>query len=293
MKVLNFGSLNIDYVYEVSDIVAPGETIKAFSRSVFVGGKGLNQSVAMARAGVDVVHAGCIGEEGDILLRTLEQENIDTSFIRIAEGQGGHTIIQVDKNGQNSIIVFGGANHKITKEHIDTVFQEFTGDDLLVLQNEINNLSYIMEKAASIGMKIVLNPSPYNDDIGRLPLAMVSYFVVNEIEGMELFRADSIEEIMPAALSKYPGAKIVLTLGENGAWYSGGGDSIFQPVFSVKALDTTAAGDCFLGYFVQGLAEGLPVEQTLKNAAFASAISVSRKGAAPSIPRMEELADMI
>jgi len=289
MNVLNFGSLNVDYVYGVSHIAKPGETIKALSRNIFAGGKGLNQSVSMSRAGVDVFHAGCVGNESTLLLRTLQEENIDTEFVLALNADSGHTIIQVEDGGQNCIIVNGGANQKIPKSHVDIVIRRFAKNDLLVLQNEISNLAYIMEKAYTTGMQIIFNPSPYIDDIKKLPLYTVSYFVVNEDEGLKLFDAEVIEDIIPNASQQYPGCRVLLTMGENGAMYYENGAIIRQPAYTVKSVDSVAAGDTFLGYFVHGLTRDLPIDKTLDNAAIAAAITVTRHGAAMSIPRMEEL----
>jgi ribokinase len=160
MKVLNFGSLNIDYVYDVGRFVRASETIAAMDRHIFCGGKGLNQSIAMAKAGVPVYHAGCVGEGGDILVSALTEAGVDAGYVLRTEGPVGHTVIQVDKDGQNCIIVYGGTNRRIPREHIDRVLADFTAGDLLVLQNEINDLAYIMGCATGKGMEIVFNPSP-------------------------------------------------------------------------------------------------------------------------------------
>jgi len=267
----------------------PGETIKAHSRNIFAGGKGLNQSIAMARAGVEVYHAGCVGDERALLVRTLQVENIDTEHILSVCGDSGHTVIQVEKSGQNSIIFYAGANHKLTKCHIEKVINQFSRDDFIILQNEINHIGYIMEQAYIAGMKIVFNPSPYVDEIKNLPLRTVSYFVVNEIEGKKLFNAKTIEEIIPNALLLYPKSSFLVTLGEKGSMYYDNGTVYLQAAYKTDNVDTTAAGDTFLGYFIHGLTNGLSIKQTLDNAAVASAIAVSRHGAALSIPKMKEL----
>ena len=125
MKVLNFGSLNVDYVYSVDHMVKEGETLSCQGMNIFSGGKGLNQSIALAKAGVNVYHAGLIGEDGGILLDSLKANGVHTEFVRNLPGKGGHTMIQVDKNGQNSILVYGGTNRKFTKEFIDEVLENF------------------------------------------------------------------------------------------------------------------------------------------------------------------------
>lgn len=147
MKVLNYGSLNIDYVYSVDHIAQIGETILSDSLKTFCGGKGLNQSIALAKAGVAVNHAGLIGEDGDILLDICKEYGVDTTYIKKVPAQGGHTIIQVDKEGRNNIILYGGTNQMQSREYIDKVLSDFTAGDYLLLQNEINQLDYIIDKA--------------------------------------------------------------------------------------------------------------------------------------------------
>ena len=145
MKVLNFGSLNLDYVYSVDHMVAPGETLASSGMNTFCGGKGLNQSIALAKAGVDVYHAGMIGEEGDILLKACKEGGVNADYIKSIPGKSGHTIIQVDKNGQNCILLYGGANRSITKEYVDEVLAHFEKGDILLLQKAIYMLDYIID----------------------------------------------------------------------------------------------------------------------------------------------------
>jgi len=289
MKVLNFGSLNVDYVYDVDHFVMPGETITAYGRNIFAGGKGLNQSVALAKAGVEVYHAGSIGADGDILTETLDMAGVDTSFIYKQDAPGGHTVIQVDKNGQNCIIFYGGTNMMISRGHIDKVLASFDEGDILVLQNEINELGYIIDKAYGKGMKIALNPSPCNEAVTELPLEKISWFIINEIEGATIAGTESIDDMIPEIARKYPDAKILLTLGDMGAKYYDGHNTYEQGIFPVKAVDTTAAGDTTLGYFISGVASGLEAGEILRRAAKASSMAVSKKGASGSIPTLEEV----
>jgi len=148
MKILNFGSLNIDYTYQVEHFVRAGETLSSDSLQIFSGGKGLNQSIALSRAGADVWHAGAVGkEDGEFLLRQLEEAGVHTEFIAHTEGKTGHAIIQKDPTGQNCILLYGGANQEITRQMADRVLESFEEGDFLILQNEISEIGYIMEKA--------------------------------------------------------------------------------------------------------------------------------------------------
>ena len=147
MKVLNYGSLNVDYVYSVDHIIVGGETQHSSKLEVFSGGKGLNQSIALAKAGVPVYHAGIVGSDGDILLDACKEAGVNTKYIRRLPVKGGHTMIQVDKNAQNCIILYGGTNQMQTREFVDEVLADFGEGDYLLLQNEINMLDYIIDQA--------------------------------------------------------------------------------------------------------------------------------------------------
>ncbi len=305
MKILNFGSLNIDYVYRVAHILQPGETLKAGEMEVFPGGKGLNQSIAAARAGAEVYHAGMVGaEDGGFLLDVCRENHVNTDYIRTAEGKSGHTIIQVDDNAQNSILLYGGGNRKITEDFIREVLAGFGKGDILVLQNEINLLDVVIDMAYEKGMKIVLNPSPFDEGLDGCDLSKVSVFLVNEIEagllaggngedregsGKGCENGEDGANLVDKILKKYPEAQAVVTMGAQGAFYGQGSFRHFQRSFPVKAVDTTAAGDTFTGYFVYGMTKGEAIEVIMERAAMAAAVAVSRKGAVPSIPKREEI----
>lgn len=289
MRVLNFGSLNVDYVYQVDSILIPGETQASTDRNIFCGGKGLNQSIALAKAGVSVYHAGMIGEGGEILLRACQENRVRTDYIRTTEGPCGHTIIQVDKNGQNCILLYGGANRRITREFADEVLSHFEKGDILLLQNEISEMAYIIDKAYEREMKIILNPSPFNDSLSQCDLGKVSVFLVNEIEGGQITGEAAPDNILEKMKSLYPKASVVLTLGSDGSVYQDETGIYRQEIFKVKTVDTTAAGDTFTGYFIASMIDGMSVQDGLRMAARASSIAVSRPGAAPSIPSRKEV----
>lgn len=289
MKVLNFGSMNVDYVYQVDHILIPGETLASKERNVFCGGKGLNQSIALAKAGIPVYHAGLVGDGGDALLDACCENGVNTEFVHRVEGPCGHTMIQVDKNGQNCILLFGGSNRCITKAFVDEVLDAFDKGDLLLLQNEVNELDYIINRAYEKEMMIVLNPSPYDDALDSCDLSKVSLFLVNEIEGFQITGEKDPKKILKKMKEKYPKAAIVLTLGGDGSVYQDKTGTYWQEIYKVKAVDTTAAGDTFTGYFLSSIIEGLPVQEGLRLAAKASAIAVSRQGATASIPLREEV----
>jgi ribokinase len=288
-KVLNFGSLNLDYVYQVEHILQPGETLSSNGMQMFCGGKGLNQSVALAKAGILPYHAGVVGEDGNILINFLKKNRVDANYIEQTAGKSGHTIIQVDNHALNCILVHSGTNRCQTRSHIDTVLNNFCAGDYLMLQNEINELGYIIDKAYSKGMKIILNPSPFDDYLKQCDMKKISIFIMNEVEGEALTGCSEPQEIIKIMQTNYPEAEVLLTLGDKGAYYAKNNDICFQEIYPVKAVDTTAAGDTFTGYFVAGLIEKLPIKVNMQRSAKAASIAVSREGAAQSIPALEEV----
>lgn len=289
MKVLNFGSLNYDYTYQVSHMVKPGETLASAGLSIHCGGKGLNQSIALRRAGVPVSHAGMVGEDGALLLDTCRREGIDTSLIRSCGGKSGHAIIQVTPKGENCILLYGGANRKNTQAYIESVLSGYGAGDFLLLQNEINMLPEVMRAAAKRGMVIAFNPSPCDLAVRECDLSQVSCLLINETEGEQLCGEKEPDKVAEKLLARYPESSIVLTLGAKGVLYRSASESLRVPSFPVKAVDTTGAGDTFTGYYLAGILQGLPQKDALTKACMAAALAVTREGASESIPTAGEV----
>lgn len=289
MRILNFGSLNLDYVYYVDHILNEGETISSSRMEMFCGGKGLNQSIALARAGVSIYHAGIIGDNGQILIDVCNTNKIDTTYIKQIAGESGHTIIQIDKNGQNGILLFGGSNIQQSKEYIDEVLSHFDKGDMILLQNEINLLDYIIDSAFEHGLQIAFNPSPFDDKIMLCDLSHISYLFLNEIEGEQITGTNIPDKIIQSLHKVFPKTKIILTLGKNGVIYCDENEIYKQGIFPLSVVDTTAAGDTFTGYFLSSIILQKEIEEALQIATMASAITVSRMGASASIPQMKEV----
>ena len=292
MKILNFGSCNIDYVYSLEHIVVPGETLSASKREVFPGGKGLNQSVAAARAGAEVYHAGVIGNDGGMLRAVLESSGADTRHLETADQPNGHAVIQVASNAQNSIFLYEGTNGMVTEAMIDRVLADFGAGDILLLQNEISNVPCLIRKGHEKGMTVVFNPAPFDSSLLALDLALVDYLILNEVEAAGFFGSEEVSAILAAA-AKWPRLRLLVTLGKDGCVYAGGNKCHACPAFRVEAVDTTAAGDTFAGYFVAMLAAGKTVEEAMRIGCAASALAVSAMGAAPSIPTFDRVAEAI
>ena len=291
MAVLNFGSLNYDHVYEMDHFTQPKETQSSLSYIRNFGGKGLNQSIALAKAGVDVFHAGKVGNDGQDFIDYLKKYHVDTKYLVKDDTQAtGHAIIEICK-GQNRIILHGGANQDIDEGQIDETLKDFSKEDVLLVQNEISSMSYLIEKAHEKGMMIVFNTAPMNEKVFRYPLDKVDLFIVNEIEGAGLAKieTDDLEKIIEALKETYPDRKFVLTAGESGSFYFDKDTCIRQDIYPVEAVDTTAAGDTFTGYFLASYLKDKDVKKALDLAAKASSITVQGKGAAQSIPEISDL----
>ena len=293
MKILDFGSCNIDSVYKVSHIVQPGETLAVDTMEQFPGGKGLNQAIAVARAGAPVCFAGCVGEDARMLAQLMKTAGVDITHLKVVKRQTGQAIIQVDANGENSIIIYPGANGAVTCEHIDSVLKHFGEGDILLLQNEINNIPYLIEQAANKRMKIILNPSPFAEWMLHINPDVLYCVILNETEAGCMAGTGRPMDFLEKIQNHHPGLDVILTLGKNGSIYLRDGKLYKQPSFKVNPVDTTGAGDTFTGYFVAGLYRGDDTNTILRMATAASAIAISREGAASSIPSYEEVKEAV
>lgn len=291
MKVLNLGSLNLDRVYQVDHFVRGQETISAQSYSENAGGKGLNQSIALARAGAEVMHLGAVGRDGQWLCDLMRENGVDVHLVQIVEGASGHAVIQLVQ-GQNSILVCGGANQKIGPEQVRQALAECGTGDVLLLQNETSSVVEAIRMAKEKGMTVAFNASPITDGMAAYPMDQVDLFFVNEGEGMVLAGTDrpDPEQVLDALRKKYK-AGVVLTLGGDGAYYQDRDVRLYQPAFSVPVVDTTGAGDTFTGYFLANLHRG--TAEALRIAAAAGALAVGTRGAAPGIPTAGQVAEFL
>ena len=287
MKILNFGSINKDFVYLVENFVQSGQTISSKKYEVFLGGKGLNQSVALAHSGANIYHAGCINKNDDSIIIQLNKWGVNTDNIIKVEDPTGHAIIQVNDNGENSIIIHGGANHSISSEQIENTLNKFKSGDILVLQNEINKIEEIINRGYEIGMKIFLNPAPFTKEIINYPLQKLDTLIFNESEGFGLSSGEQDKtKILKYLSKKYPSTKLLLTLGKKGSIYIYNNKVIEIPANKVNSVDTTAAGDTYIGYFISSYYKNNEVKESMEIASKAASISTTKIGGAISIPKL-------
>ena len=287
--LLNIGSLNIDFVYTVSHFVRPGETLSSSSFTRGAGGKGLNQSIAAARAGAAVRHIGRIGMDGRFLGDLLFSEGVDIAEIQMSEGATGHAIIQVNQAGENAILFHPGANAEIDLGLVESAISEAKEDDLLLLQNETNGLDEILQIGRNKGLRMILNTAPITENLLQCDLSGLWMLICNETEGQALTGQSSPKQIIQSLRATYPETIILMTLGAEGCCCLGPNQDWDLPAQTVTPVDTTAAGDTFVGYLCAGLAHGQDLFKSAKIASQAAAITVTRTGAAASIPYAKEL----
>lgn len=299
MTIYNFGSINLDHLYQVDHFVRPGETMASTGYQCLLGGKGANQSVALAKAGAQVKHVGAIHHSDLKILDQLKGLGVDTDLIAQLDVPTGHAIIQLNKEAENAIILYQGANHALTEEQVDSVLAQAEAGDWVLLQNETNLIEYTMQKAQQAGLKVAFNPAPMDAELTKRVLPSVDLLIVNEVEAMDLTGADSIAAVEQILPEEYPALSVLMTLGKAGVRYFPKQDkgektpSTFVPAFSVEAVDTTAAGDTFIGFCLSSMMARENMTQAMTRACAASAICVTRMGAAGAIPTSDEVSEFL
>ena len=262
----------------------PGETISAVSYDKFLGGKGINQSIAIAKANGQVKHVGAVGNDSSWVLSEIEKLGVNTPCISRLDCATGHAIIFVNQEGENLIVIEGGANQQLTKTEIDEALSSANPvQDWVLFQNETNLTEYLAQKAKSAGYKLVYSAAPFKAEIVENILPMIDLLAVNEIE------AAALADHLNVPLNEIPVPQLLITKGSKGSVLKVGEEQFAQDAISVDALDTTGAGDTFLGSFLANYCEGTDAETALKYAAHASALQVTKAGAATAIPSQSEV----
>jgi len=282
--IINFGSINIDHVYRVAALPIAGETIASKGYEKFLGGKGINQSIAIARAGADVMHIGVVGSDGDWALNEIEKLGINTNKIEQLKCATGHAIITVDDAAENQIIIEGGTNQVFTKAQINAALEKGNPQaDWVTLQNETNLSLYIVEQAKTAGYKIAYAAAPFIAETTVQILPHIDLLAVNEGEAQSLAKALGINT------KDIPVPKLLITKGASGAEFRSQDGILHQRALKVDAVDTTGAGDTFFGSFLAEYSQNNDAQSALQYASAASALQVTKAGTAAAIPTREDV----
>lgn len=284
MTIFNLGSINVDYFYKMPHLVRAGETIAASELTIGLGGKGINQSIAIGRAGGDVWHIGAVGRANADYCDVISASGVKTDYIRLIDAPSGHAIVMVEEHSaENQIVVMPAANHAISKDQIVNALAHAKSGDWALTQNETLIGPDFLKKAKAKGLKICYSAAPFVAELAADLLPLTDLLVVNEGE------AASLSAHLNKDKSDFGVAHLVVTLGKHGADYIGVDGRFHVPAFDVQAVNTTGAGDTYLGYLIAAIDDGMDMQSAMKRAAAASAIQVTRAGAAEAIPLTSEV----
>ncbi len=285
MAIWTLGSINADMVYSVPRLPAPGETVAAGGLRYFLGGKGANMSVAAARAGARVVHVGAVGADGRWAVDRLRQYGVDTDHVAEVAGATGHAVIAVEPGGENSILIYPGANRAIPSRTLGLALSAAQAGDFLLMQNETNLQPEAARMGREMGLKVCYAAAPFDAAAVRAVLPWLDILILNRVEAEQLTQAAGKRP------EELPVAHVIVTLGARGARHvdTEKGLSRDFPAFPVRVVDSTGAGDTFTGYLLAGLDRGMEMAQAIDLAGRAAALMVTRAGTADVIPELAEV----
>lgn len=285
MAIFNLGSINADHVYDVPHLPAPGETLAAAGFSTGLGGKGANMSVAAARAAAHVQHIGAVGPDGRWAVERLLEYGVDTRHIHQIDTPTGHAIIAVDADGENSIILYPGANQDISTDMIGAALSTAQVGDMLLMQNETSGQAQAAAMAGDLGLRVAYAAAPFDAQATAQVIDLVDLLFLNAVEAAQL------SEHMGKPLDALGVADVIVTLGADGCRWINSNDGTDQsfPAVPVTPVDTTGAGDTFTGYVLAGLDRRMPMAQAISLANRAAALMVTRHGTADVIPDLSEV----
>lgn len=285
MTIFNLGSINVDHFYAVPHLPAPGETLAASSYSTGLGGKGANQSVAVALAGSPVIHIGAVGPDGGAMVARLRQFGVDCAHVSTVETATAHAIINVDPRGENAIVIFAGANQEQSLTHLESAFSAASKGDIVLLQNETSLQVEAAQLAQQAGLFVAYSAAPFSAQAVQAILPHIDLLVLNEVEAAQLTKS------LDQEIFALPVPQLLITRGAKGCTWRDQAtqEELSVPAYPVTPVDTTGAGDCFIGYAIAGVEQGLDSQAALQLASAASAIQVTRHGTADAIPTRAEV----
>ncbi len=295
MKILVFGSLGIDYSYWIPHFLKEGEELRASRFERLPGGRGLKQATSIAKSGEEVYFAGCIGKDGLFLKEYMEENGVDTGCLKISDAPQSHAIKQRYGDNEYSIISYGQTNNEIDESYIDNVLERFDSGDIILIQNEIGNIPYIIDKAYERGMRVFFNPSPFDEELRSIDYSKVDTLILSEKEAEELTGVLDVRSFCEYFRKYHKNLKVLLTLGAIGGIYLDGEFELSFPSYSEAQEAVGSSGDTFVGYFVSGIRKGLQIEKILKKASCASALVVlsKRNNMLPTVPSSAEVEEAL
>jgi ribokinase len=283
VSIFNLGSINIDHVYQVAHLPGPGETVSDLGYASGLGGKGVNMSLAAALMGAKVHHIGTIGADGRWIAERLVGAGIGVSDLAEIDGATGHAVVCVDARAENQIIIHSGANRALTEAQIEAALARAKSGDWFLAQNETNLVAESFAMARAAGLKTAYAAAPFDAEAAAGLIGSVDLLAVNEVE------AGQLAAHLGTGIDDLPVPELLVTLGARGARYKAGGTICQVEAFPVEPVDTTGAGDTFLGAFLAARDDGAEAEAALRRASAAAAIQVTRPGAADAIPSAAEV----
>ncbi len=286
MTIFNLGSINIDYTYQIPHLPRAGETLTSTHFSYAIGGKGLNQSLSLIKAGADVTHIGAVNPQDTWILKEMSENNLRTDHVQHVSAPTGHAIIYVNSHGENQIILHPGANHSIDINDAQETLMDKEPSDWALLQNETTGALEFAKAARALFIPLAYNAAPF---LPKVTVALIPYcdiLIVNHHEATEIAKELQVDrERLSAKLLNI--RHLIITDGANGVTYQGEEGTLHQPAFPVEVKDTTGAGDCFCGFFMAEVSQKKPFKDALRMASAAAALHVTKHGAASSPSRAE------
>ena len=284
MTIFNLGSINVDYFYHLPHLVTAGETIAANDLTIGLGGKGVNQSIAIGRAGGDVWHIGAVGKANADYCDIISEAGVKTEFIELLDMPSGHAIVMVEAvSAENQIVIMPAANHAITDSLVTSALRQANAGDWALTQNETLVGPDFLRRAKQAGMKICYSAAPFVAETTAELLPLADLLVVNEGE------AASLASLLGKDKTEFGVQHLVITYGARGAEYIGSAGQFHVESPKVTPVNTTGAGDTYLGYLLASIDAGEEMHAAMEKAAKAAAIQVTRDGAAEAIPLASEL----
>lgn len=293
MKVLNFGSMHLDHVYRISKLLKSGDSAFTKSLETLPGGKGVNQSIAIKRAGVDVIHAGNIGNDGELIYYTLLKEGINVDYVKRSNEVCGHAIIHRSDEKEHTIVVHSGASKMITMDYIDEVFRDFEKEDILLVQGELNHTDYIIKSAVEKGMKCFFYPAPFLEEFKAYDLSEIETLIIHENDICTLTGIEEEEKAVAYYLKKNNSNLLVISMNKGLLYYDKKRKETKHTNITMDSHCRTYASDVLIGYFIAGIVQNLPIKEILEKAASAKKIAMKDKNILFTIPYIHDVIESL